>query len=83
MHATIDTVPLIVRILALPESSEESALGCGEVFALLDEFTDKQALGQDMGAYHPLVYRHLRVCPGCREEYEALLAMIAMDAGES
>jgi hypothetical protein len=83
MHATIDITPLIVRILAMPEDGAEGMLGCGEVFALLDEFTDRQAAGEDMGVYHPLVYRHLRVCPSCLEEYEALLTMIALDAGEN
>ena len=85
MHAikTIDTPPLIVRILAMPASTEEGALGCSEVFALLDEFTEMQAAGRDTVAYHPLVYRHLRVCPGCREEYEGLLTMIVMDVAEN
>ena len=84
MHATqtIDTPPLIVRILAMPVSAEEGALGCSEVFALLDEFTEMQAAGGDTVAYHPLIHRHLRVCPGCREEYQALLTMIVMDVAE-
>ena len=85
MHATqtIHTPPVIVRILAMPSSTEEGALGCSEVFALLDEYTEMQAAGQDTVAYHPLVYRHLRVCPGCREEYEGLLTMIVMDVAEN
>ena len=85
MHATqaIDTPPLIVRILAIPASTEEGALGCREVFALLDEFTEMQAAGRDTVAYHPLIHRHLRVCPGCREEYEGLLSMIVMDVGDN
>ena len=85
MHATqtIHTPPVIVRILAMPSNTEEGALGCSEVFALLDEYTEMQAAGQDTVAYHPLVYRHLRVCPGCREEYEGLLSMIVMDVGDN
>ena len=57
MHATqtIDTPPVIVRILAMPVSAEEGALGCSEVFALLDEFTEMQAAGRDTVAYHPLI----------------------------
>ena len=85
MHATqtTNTPPLIVRILAMPASTEEGALGCSEVFALLDEFTEMQAAGGDTVAYHPLIHRHLRVCPGCREEYEGLLTMIVMDVAEN
>ena len=67
----------------MPVSAEEGALDCSEVFALLDEYTEMQAAGQDTVAYHPLVYRHLRVCPGCREEYQALLTMIVMDVAEN
>lgn len=77
-----DPVPLIVRLLALPVGAEEGALTCGEVDTLLDEFTEMQAGGEDTDIYHPLVHRHLRVCAGCREEYDALLAMIAVDAGD-
>ena len=85
MHATqtIDTPPLIVRILAMPANADEGALGCSEVFALLDEYTEMQATGRDTIAYHPLVHRHLQICPGCREEYEALLTMIVMDVAEN
>ena len=85
MHATQTsrTPPLIVRILAMPASTEEGALSCSEVFALLDEFTEMQATGRDTVAYHPLIHRHLRVCPGCREEYEGLLSMIIMDVGDN
>lgn len=83
MHATetIDTPPLIVRILTMLVSAENGALNCSEVFALLDEYTEMQAAGEDTVAYHPLVYRHLRACSECREEYEALLTMINMDVG--
>jgi hypothetical protein len=80
--ASQDPVPLIVRLLAMPVGVEEGALTCADVFVLLDEFTELKAAGEDTERYHPLVNRHLRVCSGCREEYEALLAMIALDAGE-
>jgi hypothetical protein len=81
--ASSDSVPLIVRLLTTPIGADEGALTCSDVNTLLDEFTDLQASGQDTDVYHPLVHRHLRVCSGCREEYEALLTMIAMDAGDS
>lgn len=80
--ASKDPVPLIVRLLAIPIGRDEGALTCSDVFTLLDEFTELQAAGEDTHLYHPLVHRHLRVCTGCREEYEALLTMIAIDVGE-
>ena len=72
--------PLIARILTMLENTEDTELGCDEVFALLDEFAELQAQGKDASMYQPLVEKHLRTCPDCREEYEALLSMIAMSA---
>jgi predicted anti-sigma-YlaC factor YlaD len=71
--------PLITRILTMLAKTEDTELSCDEVFALLDEFAELQAQGKDASMYRPLVEKHLRACPDCREEYEALLSMIAMN----
>lgn len=69
--------PLVARILAMLAATEPQELGCGEVFALLDEFTEKQAAGQDLSPYAGLL-KHLQMCGECQEEYEALLSMVTM-----
>ena len=71
---------MIVRVLRMLAGTREVELGCEEVSALLDEYCDAQAAGQDMSRFEPLAHAHLRHCADCREEYEALLTMITMDA---
>lgn len=77
---TTQTPPMIFRVLQMLVGTQEVELGCEEVTALLDEYCDAQAAGHDMSSFSPLVHAHLRGCADCSEEYEALLAMISMDA---
>jgi hypothetical protein len=72
--------PLVARILGILAATEPQELGCGEVFALLDEFAEKQAAGEDLSGYARLL-KHLEMCGECREEYEALLSMVTMPGG--
>ncbi len=64
------------RLLALAESASEEELGCDEVFALVDQYAECVARGEDAAALMPLVKEHLQRCAGCQEELEALLRMI-------
>ncbi len=73
------TPPLAARILGMLAATEEEEIGCDEVFDLLDRFVDLKAAGEDPSAYLPLVGQHLKICPDCREEYEALLSMVSME----
>ncbi|MEZ4767259.1 MAG: hypothetical protein R2844_02400 [Caldilineales bacterium] len=77
---TITPSPMIVRVLEMLAGTRPVELGCEEVTALLDEYCDAQAAGEDMSRFNPVIHAHLRVCVDCREEYEALLAMISMNA---
>ena len=77
---TINPPPMIVRVLRMLAGTQEVELGCEEVTALLGEYCEAQAAGQDMTRFTPLTHAHLRGCADCREEYEALLALISMDA---
>ncbi|MEA3335709.1 MAG: hypothetical protein U9R25_07335 [Chloroflexota bacterium] len=79
----MNTPPIITRILKMLANTETQELSCNEVYALLEEYTELQASGQDASRYLPLVDKHLRMCDGCREEYEALLAMIVMQDVDS
>lgn len=73
----------MARILRMLANTEPNELDCQEAFALLDEFVEMQARGEDAAQYLPLVYEHLKICGDCREEYEALLSLVAMEATES
>lgn len=76
MHAS----PMMIRVLRMLAGTQEVELGCEEVTALMDEYCEAQAGGQDLSRFAPLAHAHLRGCADCREEYEALLTMITMDA---
>jgi hypothetical protein len=56
--------------------TQERELDCGEVFSVLDQYTEAVAAGRDPSSILPLVKHHLDLCPDCFEEYEALLRVI-------
>ena len=64
------------RLLALAETADEEELSCEEVYALVDQYAECVARGEDAAALMPLVQEHLQRCAGCQEEFEALLRMI-------
>lgn len=64
------------RLAVLSATTKEEDLNCDGVHALLDQFAECAARGEDPAALMPLVQSHLGRCPGCAEEYEALLRMI-------
>jgi hypothetical protein len=56
--------------------TQEIELTCGEVFDLLDQYTEMVANGGDVAEIMPLVKQHLEMCPDCREEFESLLRVL-------
>ena len=73
MQIPIDKLKKMVRGVTRTIEIEYS---CDEVYALLDEFTEAVAPGQDVAKLMPLVQLHLEMCPDCREEFEALLRVV-------
>jgi hypothetical protein len=51
-------------------------LGCDECFDVLDEFVELELAGLDADARIPGLRAHLEGCPACREEHEALRALV-------
>lgn len=51
-------------------------LACGECFEELDRFVEMTLAGKNAAEAMPLVADHLRRCRDCREEFEALLAVL-------
>ena len=64
------------RLAALCAATEENDLDCDGVHALIDQFAECVTRGEDAAALMPLVQSHLGRCPGCNEEFEALLRMM-------
>lgn len=54
-------------------------VGCDECFERLDEFVELELAGLDADAAVPGLRAHLAGCPACREEHDALLALVAED----
>ncbi len=63
----------MMQMLAVTRDNE---LSCDEVYTLLDQFAEAISRGEAVKEWMTPVGQHLKVCPDCREEYEALLAMI-------
>ena len=63
----------MVRAVAATRPDE---LDCGECFEQLDRFVEMTLAGKNAVEAMPLVEDHLRRCRDCREEFEALLAVL-------
>jgi hypothetical protein len=64
------------KMLAMLSNTREVELTCDEVFALLDQFTELAAQGEDVRQLMPLVQQHLDMCEDCREEYRVLESIL-------
>jgi hypothetical protein len=51
-------------------------VGCEECFDRLDEFVELELAGIDADATVPGLRAHLEGCPACREEHDALVALV-------
>lgn len=64
------------KMIGMLAKTQEHELSCDEVFALLDQFTEMAARGEDVASLMPMVQQHLEMCGDCREEYQALMNVI-------
>ena len=64
------------QIVAMAAAAHDQELDCDEAHALLDQFAERVKRGENAADLMPLVQEHLDLCPGCKEEYEALMRMI-------
>jgi hypothetical protein len=60
------------KMMAMLSNTRDVELACDEVFALLDQFTELAAQGEDVRKLMPLVQHHLDMCADCQEEYKVL-----------
>ncbi len=64
------------KMMSMLSNTREEELTCDEVFALLDQFTELAAQGEDVAQLMPLVQQHLDMCEDCREEYKVLQSIL-------
>lgn len=63
----------MARMVAATRPDE---IGCDECFEQLDRFAELHLAGKNAAEAMPLVQDHLDRCGDCREEFEALLAVL-------
>jgi len=63
-------------MLRMAQMTDDTELSCDEVLALLDQFAEASARGEDAARLMPLVQRHLERCMDCTEEYQALMRIL-------
>ncbi|MBI5823348.1 MAG: hypothetical protein HZB18_04920 [Chloroflexi bacterium] len=68
------------KMMAMLSNTQDVELTCDEVFAVLDQFAELAAQGEDVSELMPLVQRHLDMCEDCREEYKVLEKIILSTA---
>jgi hypothetical protein len=70
---TSEQVGGILKMLGL---TTEREITCGECLQHVSEFAEAQLAGQPVNEIITSVEQHLALCPECREEYEALMAVL-------
>lgn len=59
--------------------TRERELTCSEAQSLLDVYVELELAGEDPQQAFPDVAQHLRICPECSEEHDALLKILTQD----
>ena len=75
-----EAVEGILRVL---ESVQAQQMSCAEVFALLDEYVERELRDHEAAKVMPLLREHFDMCPDCCEEYEALLEVVEKSSDDS
>jgi hypothetical protein len=65
------------QMLKVIEQTREDELTCDQVEALICEFSEIVHDSGEATSLMPLIQHHLGLCPDCREEFEALLRVLA------
>jgi hypothetical protein len=66
----------VVTLMELIEKTNEDEYSCEETYALLDEYVELVADGQDVEKLMPLVKKHVDHCPDCGPRFEILLDIL-------
>lgn len=72
-----DAVLGILRVLEDVDLPGEEEISCGELYAKLDEYVEREVDKKDAAYLMPVIREHLDLCPECCEEYEALLDVLS------
>ena len=64
------------KLMHMIEHTKDVEISCDEVFALIDQYAEMAARGEDVAHLMPLVKHHLEMCADCSQEYEALMRLL-------
>jgi len=67
------TVPQFTSLINMIATAEPVDIGCDECFGQVAEYAEMQLCQQGIPEGMQAIERHLRQCPCCRDEYNALL----------
>lgn len=71
-----DKSEMMQNVLTMLSNTQDVELTCDEVFAVLDQFAELAARGEDVSKLMPLVKHHLGMCPDCLDEYKVLESIV-------
>ncbi|MBI5354038.1 MAG: hypothetical protein HZB50_15455 [Chloroflexi bacterium] len=71
-----DKSEMMQKVLTMLSNTQDVEMTCDEVFAVLDQFAELAARGEDVSRLMPLVQHHLDMCPDCQEEYKVLQRIV-------
>lgn len=77
------TDEVVFKFLRILEEAQAEELSCGDIYAKLDEFVEKEVKSGDAGKVAPLIREHLDMCSECCDEYEALLSVVENTQNEN
>jgi hypothetical protein len=66
----------VLGFLRVLETAEAEEISCDELYVKLDEYVEREVDKKDAARLMPVIREHLDKCPGCCDEYEALLDVI-------
>jgi hypothetical protein len=75
-----EAVEGILRVL---ESIRLEDMPCSQVFALLDQYVERELKDHEAAKVMPLLREHFDTCADCCEEYEALLEAVERTTDDS
>ena len=66
----------VLKILSVLDDLP-TEITCDDLYARLDEYVEREVDRNDAAQIMPVIREHLDLCPGCCEEYEALLDILS------
>ena len=70
----------VLGILRVLEDIPLEEISCGEFYAKLDEYVEREVDKKDAAFLMPVIREHMDLCPECCEEYETLLDILSKSA---